>query len=212
MEPIYANSYIPKPRSSTNQSGPRSSERRFHGAVVLCLGLLNVFLLAGLIGLDFDSVQRLQASDHMLSSLTTERDWLNANLTEMTKELNRNPCPAEWRMSSCACYLLSAESGSWEDGRDDCSQRGAHLVKFLSNFTKNETQAWIGLTDKAEEGTWKWINEAPLSVKYWQESQPDNGGGHSHLGEEDCAHIKITGGKSTQNWNDLLCKTSLKWI
>lgn len=32
-------------------SGPRSSERRFHGYVVLCLGLLSVSLLAGLIGL-----------------------------------------------------------------------------------------------------------------------------------------------------------------
>ncbi|XP_034742322.1 CD209 antigen-like protein A [Etheostoma cragini] len=123
-------------------------------------------------------------------------------------------------MFGCACYLLSTESGSWEEGRGDCSKKGAHLVvidsfeeqKFLSNFTKNATYAWIGLTDEAEEGTWKWINEAPLSLKYWQESQPDNGGGHGNLGEEDCAHIKMTEGKSSQNWNDLLCSNSLRWI
>ncbi|XP_031166132.1 CD209 antigen-like protein E isoform X1 [Sander lucioperca] len=228
MEGIYANGHYAKrvvPRSTTNQKGPRSSEkRRFHGAVVLCLGLLSVFLLAGLIGLGvhyYDTVQRLQASDYKLSSLTKERDQLNANLTEMTKELNRNKsCPAGWRMFSCACYLLSAESGSWEKGSDDCRERGAHLVviesfgeqTFLSNFTQKETHAWIGLTDKAKEGTWEWINEAPLSLKYWRKAQPDDGGGHSHLGKEDCAHIIITGGKNSQNWNDLLCSTSLRWI
>ena len=48
-------------------SGPRSSERRFHGAVVLCLGLLSVFLLAGLIGL---GVHR-ESDFHKLTSEST---------------------------------------------------------------------------------------------------------------------------------------------
>ncbi|XP_035860395.1 uncharacterized protein LOC116050441 isoform X4 [Sander lucioperca] len=78
MDDIYANVEHYKsvdPRPSTNQTGPRSSERRFHGAVVLCLGLLSVFLLAGIICLGVHSAELstikanltecLQASDNL---------------------------------------------------------------------------------------------------------------------------------------------------
>ncbi|XP_078119044.1 uncharacterized protein LOC144525854 [Sander vitreus] len=109
MEVIYANvenevNKSVNPRPSTNQTGPRSSERRFHGAVVLCLGLLSVFLLAGLIGLGVHSAnlaERLQASDDKSSSLTEERDRLNSSLTEMAKELDR------LQQSECLCLVFT---------------------------------------------------------------------------------------------------------
>ncbi|XP_062287777.1 CD209 antigen-like protein E isoform X1 [Scomber scombrus] len=85
MEDIYTNVEKKKPVDttlSTNQTGPRSSERRFHGAVVLCLGLLSVFLLAGLIGLGV-------YYHYVNHGLTEERDLLNANLTETTEELHQ---------------------------------------------------------------------------------------------------------------------------
>ncbi|KAI3356029.1 hypothetical protein L3Q82_017308, partial [Scortum barcoo] len=85
----------------------RSSERRFHGVIILLLGLLSVFLLAGLIGLTVhyhysvrgsaaelstirvNLTERLQESNTKLVSAIEERDQLKANLTEMTKELKR---------------------------------------------------------------------------------------------------------------------------
>ncbi|XP_039674619.1 CD209 antigen-like protein E [Perca fluviatilis] len=241
MDDIYANVENDKsvnPRPSTNQTGPRSSERRFHGAVVLCLGLLSVFLLAGIIGLGVhyhvslrgsaaelsfikaNLTERLQASDNKSSSLTEERDRLNSSLTEMAKELDRlkqkKTCPAGWRMFSSSCFLLSAESGSWEKGRQDCRERGADLViiessqeqTFLSEFVKKDTWYWIGLTDRDEEGTWKWVDGTPLTLKNWRTGQPDNGGGDPQSGEEDCAHI----GPTTTEWNDMSCKSVMYWI
>ncbi|CAK6982223.1 CD209 antigen-like protein E [Scomber scombrus] len=123
MEEIYVNVEHVKSIDSTrptNQTGPRSSERRFHGAVVLCLGLLSVFLLAGLIGLgvyyrdvnhglteerdllnanltetteELHQLQNLSKQNRdVIRSLTEERDLLNANLTETTKELHRLQC------------------------------------------------------------------------------------------------------------------------
>ncbi|XP_074513899.1 uncharacterized protein LOC141781865 isoform X2 [Sebastes fasciatus] len=291
MEEIYANVEYDKPVDpgpSTNPTGRRSSERRFHGALVLCLGLLSVFLLAGLIGLgvhysgrdaDLSTIkanltERLQASDNKLSSVSAERDLLNASLTEMTKELDRlqslskenadlstikanlterlqasdnklssvsaerdllnasltektkeldklqslskekKTCPAGWTMFSSACYLLSGGTGSWDRGREDCRNRGAHLVTigsvkeqtFLFGFTKKRT--WIGLNDKDVEGTWKWIDGTPLTLMNWAETQPDNGGGDPKFGKEDCAHIipDIT------RWNDLSCESAMPWI
>ncbi|KAL7385774.1 hypothetical protein ABVT39_028282 [Epinephelus coioides] len=121
---------------------------------------------------------------------------------------------------SCSCYFLSNKSHSWDEARKDCKERGADLVVidsakeqlFLSNFTEKGTHAWIGLTDKAKEGTWKWIDGAPLSLKYWRKKQPDNGGGYANLGEEDCAHVIISGENNRENWNDLSCFTSQRWI
>ncbi|XP_028250275.1 neurocan core protein-like [Parambassis ranga] len=84
---------------SSNHTGVRSSHRRFYPAVILCLGLLSVFLLVGLItlgvhyhrvGADLNNLtERLQTSADKLSSMTEERDRLTANLTAKIKELDR---------------------------------------------------------------------------------------------------------------------------
>ncbi|XP_051815202.1 CD209 antigen-like protein A isoform X3 [Acanthochromis polyacanthus] len=239
MEEIYANMKPPKaadPKLFRNQTGPRSSQRSFH-SVILCLGLLSVFLLLGLIVLgvhyrdsaaDLSSIkqnltERLQASNDQLSFMTEERDQLNASLTEMTKERDRlqtlskqnKTCPAGWSMFSCSCYLLSEKSGSWDEGRKDCEERGADLVvinsdeeqTFLSTLKKGHT--WIGLNDRQTEGTWMWVDGTPLTQSYWGENQPDNDGGSKDYGEEDCAHLR---NNEKARWNDISCTASLQWI
>ncbi|XP_042281478.1 C-type lectin domain family 4 member E-like isoform X2 [Thunnus maccoyii] len=239
MEANYANV---DSRTSTKQTGLGSSQRRFHGALLVFLGLLSVFLLAGLIGLGvhYHSVrssaedisviidnltERLQDSNNKLSSMSEERDLLLANLTEITKEMEKlqslsaqnRICPAGWRMFRSSCYLLSSESGSWSRGRQDCREKGADLVvidstgeqTFLSTFTEVET--WIGLTDRDEEGTWKWIDGTPLTLRYWETNEPNNGNGNPQLGEEDCAHI-ISGKSTEDNWNDRSCGFLTRWI
>ncbi|XP_063744063.1 CD209 antigen-like isoform X2 [Eleginops maclovinus] len=204
------------PRSSSKPEGPWSSER-FPRAAVLGLKLLNVFVLAVVIGLtvychyliaglaDLSSVkanltERLQACDQQLSSVSEERDRLKASLTEKTKEVDRLQ------------RLSNQMVGPWENGKQDCRERGADLVVidsaaeqiFMAGFTK--TYVWIGLSDREEEGTWKWVDGSPLNVTNWDNNQPDNGAGY--YGEEDCAHIS----SYTNSWNDLSCNTSLPWI
>ncbi|XP_068560737.1 CD209 antigen-like [Cebidichthys violaceus] len=313
---------------STNRTGTRSPKLkcRSHGAVVLSLGLLSVFLLARLISFfvyDHNSVggsaadlstikanltERLRASEDKLSSVSEERDLLNAsftnlieekdrlqrlsiNLTEekdrlqrlstnltkekdrlqrlstnLTKEKDRlhrlstnltkekdglqrlstnlteekdrlqrlstnlieemdrrqrwckqkKTCPEGWRMFHCSCYLLSTRSDSWEKSRKDCRDKGADLViidsleeqKFLSSIIDRH-RIWIGLSDRDDEGTWKWIDGTPLTEAYWDLDEPNNGGGDH--GEEDC--VEILGGRNADgNWNDVLCNNSLQWI
>ncbi|XP_026232134.1 CD209 antigen-like protein E [Anabas testudineus] len=156
-----------------------------------------------------------------LNEMTEERHQLKANLSEMNKELNRfqslcrqnKTCPAGWTNFWCSCYVLSTESGSWTIGREDCRTRGADLVvidsdteqTFVSKFTNVDT--WIGLSDRGNEGSWKWVDETPLILNNWRKNQPDNGGGSSSTGDEDCAHIR-----SDSEWNDLPCEKSLQWI
>ncbi|XP_068560735.1 CD209 antigen-like protein A [Cebidichthys violaceus] len=191
MEEIYLNVEYEKSqvssRPSRSHTGPRSSESRSHGAVVLSLGLLSVFLLAGLIGLGVHSAdlstikanltERLRVNEDKLSSVSEERDLLNANLTNLTEEMDRlqrlsqqkKTCPTGWKMFRCSCYLLSTRSDSWEKSRKDCRDKGADLViidsleeqKFISSIVTHRT--WIGLNDRDNEGTWKWIDGTPLT-------------------------------------------------
>ncbi|XP_068560738.1 CD209 antigen-like [Cebidichthys violaceus] len=302
MEEIYLNVEYEKSqvssRPSRSHTGPRSSESRSHGAVVLSLGLLSVFLLAGLIGLgvhyhnsvggsaaDLSTIKAnltecLRASEDKLSSVSEERDLLNTSFTNLieekdelqrlstnlieekdrlqrlstnlTKEKDRlqrlstnlieekdglqrlstnlieemdrrqrwckqkKTCPEGWRMFRCSCYLLSTRSDSWEKSRKDCRDKGADLViidsleeqKFLSSIIDRH-RIWIGLSDRDDEGTWKWIDGTPLTEAYWDLDEPNNGGGDH--GEEDC--VEILGGRNADgNWNDVLCNNSLQWI
>ncbi|XP_022596303.1 CD209 antigen-like protein D [Seriola dumerili] len=126
-------------------------------------------------------------------------------------------------MFSCTCYFLSTQSGSWEKAREDCRARGADLViidspeeqTFLSGFISTFT--WIGLSDREEEGVWKWVDGTPLNLTYWAVKQPDNGGGDPKWGEEDCAHLGHDGSAhlthdESAHWNDLSCGSRLRWI
>ncbi|XP_034003321.1 CD209 antigen-like protein E isoform X2 [Trematomus bernacchii] len=248
MEKIYDNAVDVKTlssRSSTIQEGPR----RLLRAPVLGLGLLSVFLLAGLIGLavhyhnsvggaaadlsavkaDLTSVteerdnltERLQARDQLINQLKdnlTERlqardqliNQLKANLTEKTRDVEclKKMCPEGWRKFGSSCYLFSTEKASWEQSRQDCTARGADLVivdseeeqGFITSMTKKST--WIGLSDREEEGTWKWVDGSPLNLTLWEETQPDNGAERTH-----CAYISPSAW-----WNDQSCEDLLPWI
>uniref|UniRef100_A0A3B3I0P6 C-type lectin domain-containing protein n=1 Tax=Oryzias latipes TaxID=8090 RepID=A0A3B3I0P6_ORYLA len=115
-------------------------------------------------------------------------------------------CPAEWTRFGSSCYFFSAESKSWDES---CKARQADLVVINTNDEKTflvafrDKPVWIGLTDKAEEGTWKWVDGSPLNLKFWGSDQPDNSG------EEDCGHIR-NGFPGV--WNDISCLSSMQWI
>uniref|UniRef100_A0A8C7X5V5 C-type lectin domain-containing protein n=1 Tax=Oryzias sinensis TaxID=183150 RepID=A0A8C7X5V5_9TELE len=133
--------------------------------------------------------------------------------------LSRKPgCPSGWIRFGSSCYFFSVESKSWDKAREFCRTTEADLVVINTNDEKTfllafRNQAvWIGLTDKAQEGTWKWVDGSPLTLVgwgwFWEKDQPDNGGGRVSYGEEDCIQIRNTPGF----WNDVSCETSLRWI
>uniref|UniRef100_A0A3Q4HVJ3 C-type lectin domain-containing protein n=1 Tax=Neolamprologus brichardi TaxID=32507 RepID=A0A3Q4HVJ3_NEOBR len=160
-----------------------SGQRSFYLVIILCLSLLSVFLITG---------------------------YLLVWIVSCLMFLPEKTCPTGWEMFSGVCYFLSGTSANWDEARRDCRDKGADLVliesskeqTFLSAITNENT--WIGLNDKEQEGTWKWVDGTPLNLTYWAEAQPDDGGG-----KEDCVHVRNDEKKS---WNDLSCSTSLKWI
>uniref|UniRef100_A0A673Y9J5 C-type lectin domain-containing protein n=1 Tax=Salmo trutta TaxID=8032 RepID=A0A673Y9J5_SALTR len=124
--------------------------------------------------------------------------------------------PICWQKFESSWYFLSTETKTWEKSREDCVKRGADLVIINSNMEQTflfnlEKRVWIGLTDSVNEGTWKWVDDTPLTTRYWYDPQPDNGGGKVINGEEHCVEIRTD--QSLPNaWNDLSCAENLHWI
>ena len=87
---------------------------------------------------------------------------------------------------------------------------------FIKNtfLTSHGLVYWIGMSDKANEGTWKWTDGSILSgYKNWKSSQPSNNYGNQH-----CAAIVMSSGTfrlgppsyyylndHNAQWNDLEC-------
>uniref|UniRef100_A0A8C8LRS1 C-type lectin domain-containing protein n=1 Tax=Oncorhynchus tshawytscha TaxID=74940 RepID=A0A8C8LRS1_ONCTS len=148
------------------------------------------------------------------NNLTNERDqlqtvkvFLKMRLTNLSEETS---C---WQKFESSWYFLSTETRTWEESRQDCLERGADLV--ITNSDKEQTflfnlkkRVWIGLIDSVKEGTWKWVDDTPLTTGYWYDPQPDNAGS---TGEEDCVEIHKDQ-RALKAWNDLSCGSKLNWI
>lgn len=81
-------------------------------------------------------------------------------------------------------YHLSAVT-SWIDAAHYCEERGGYLATvtsaeenaFLNSYLQNHpdyTDAYFGLTDQDEEGTWQWQNGEPVSYTNWNAKEPNN--------------------------------------
>jgi hypothetical protein len=77
----------------------------------------------------------------------------------------------------------------WNSAKTFCEKLGGHLATItsveenkavLDLLLKANKDAWIGATDKNEEGNWKWVNGEPFSYSNWAASQPDNYNGEQH--------------------------------
>uniref|UniRef100_A0A674JKQ9 C-type lectin domain-containing protein n=1 Tax=Terrapene triunguis TaxID=2587831 RepID=A0A674JKQ9_9SAUR len=104
-----------------------------------------------------------------------------------------------------SCYFFSTSSKSWLDAKQFCTNEGSHLVivntkqeqTFLSNHITEPHVYWLGLSDSAEEGEWRWLDGSPLGfgflLRFWGPGEPNNVGQQG----EDCGSLRFDG-----KWND----------
>ncbi|MHA2254309.1 MAG: lectin-like protein, partial [Candidatus Kariarchaeaceae archaeon] len=96
-------------------------------------------------------------------------------------------------------YLLITAGKNFNDAKADCEARGGHLVTIEdiaeNNFVSSiagSNRIWLGLTDSASEGTWKWITGESYGFSRWNSGEPNN------AGNEDFVEMYSNG-----YWNDL---------
>jgi len=134
-----------------------------------------------------------------------------------------NPCAApEIVGPNGNCFLVVEEPLAWEDARDNCQARGdgwdlaairnATVNDFVGTLT--DLEAWLGGSDAATEGTWRWVSDGEAfwsgdgttgeaidgAFEAWNSNEP-NGRGAS-----DCARtVPIIRTGDGMTWADLEC-------
>ena len=68
------------------------------------------------------------------------------------------------------------------------------LIDIYRTLPSND-RMWIGLSDRAIEGTFEWVDGTPVTFENWAPGMPDNNGG-----AQDCA-VYGPGGQ----WDDVGC-------
>ncbi|XP_070767851.1 CD209 antigen-like protein C [Enoplosus armatus] len=121
-------------------------------------------------------------------------------------------CPRGWLVFGSSCYYVSSQRGSWDGSRQDCARRDADLVvigsrqeqAFLTGLTM---AAWVGMTDREEEGTWIWVDGTLVNKSrlQWALGQPDGA-----FGGEDCGDLRTMIGFI--GLNDFNCSARNQWI
>ena len=110
-------------------------------------------------------------------------------------------CPAPFRLVQQLCILFSPLPMNWNDSREFCLNNNGRLIEIENedkmNIINNEIGKgdfaavwgfWLGLTDKANEGQWRWTESGKsLAYSNWLSGQPDNYGRKQH-----CALIYIS--------------------
>ncbi|XP_074917268.1 uncharacterized protein LOC142045975 [Chelonoidis abingdonii] len=123
------------------------------------------------------------------------------------KEFTCMKCPPGWQRFEKSCYFFSTSTKSWPDAKQFCADQRSGLVivntaeeqRFLSNHITESNVYWLGLSDSAKEGEWRWLDGSLLSVRFWGTGEPNNVG---HQGE-DCASLRFDG-----KWNDATCSVT----
>lgn len=97
-------------------------------------------------------------------------------------------------------YQRIAGDFTWEEAQRDAVRRGGYLA-IITSAEENELvrvafsnqQGWIGLSDTAVEGTYRWVDNTVLGTyRNWATGEPNDYGGN-----EDCIAMYVGG-----TWND----------
>ncbi|CAL8253664.1 unnamed protein product [Arctogadus glacialis] len=144
-------------------------------AVVVLLGLLSVVLLAGLLGL------AVKYKTDMKKTVSMDRDMeqLLLKLKNLTEQRDALLCKQE-----CPEDLVVVDSKEEMD--------------FISGWY---TTYWLGATDAAGEGTWRWVDGTVLSL-----DNPSWSGGGPQGGEgKNC--LRMVFELNQFKWTDVSCDT-----
>ncbi|KAL7841283.1 hypothetical protein SRHO_G00249740 [Serrasalmus rhombeus] len=223
-EPVYANTK--KTPQTQHTVGIRTESCRLP---VVCLGLLCVLLLTAttVLSVKFyllttDRAHLERSYENVVAETAQNIKWFSEQgticcaLMHLILSLGI-PCMDEacqfgWTYNGSSFYYISNNEKTWNTSRSYCRKRGADLVIINSreeqdfvDKLRNKKQAWIGLTDQASEGVWKWVDDSALTTGYWLKGEPND-----FNKNEDCA---VSGfDESPSNWADFSCENKMLCI
>jgi hypothetical protein len=127
-----------------------------------------------------------------------------------------DPRPAEGRAEPLANVELTPRGANWDGHRYEvfdgpvtwaeakaiCREQGGRLVTIdhadenqLVFLLSGGQERFIGATDDAAEGDWRWIDGRPIDYANWADGEPNN----THGGQ----HAAVIGFRGTAQWDDV---------
>ncbi|XP_047440406.1 asialoglycoprotein receptor 1-like isoform X2 [Mugil cephalus] len=149
------------------------------------------------------------------SRLEAGRGQQQRSLNKMMGKVRGMLCQKNWTKFDTSCYLVSSQKKNWTASREACMAEGADLLViesfgeqiFVNGLLKKGENAWIGLTDSIEEGSWLWVDGTPLTTEYWQRGQPND-----YHRNQDCGEYVQMSATDGGKWNDDGCFADQMWI
>ena len=93
-------------------------------------------------------------------------------------------CPTGWLCFNNSCFKEFMTSVTWKDAQQDCESLYSNLMSIHSaaesDFTLGQVRSadtnkfWIGFTDRANEGSFEWVDGSDVTYANWIKGQPDD--------------------------------------
>ncbi|XP_071490718.1 uncharacterized protein [Diadema antillarum] len=136
---------------------------------------------------------------------------LTATVTTQPPE---NPCEDGWFVGfDDHCYKVGYTLETWDMARNDCMSVSNGDLVIIETEEENDyilnatggNDFWIGLYDKAREGTWRWVDcvaDTTFVETNWAAGQPND-----LNGKQDCGQVVNSG-----MFNDWECARTMMYI
>merc|ERR1712179_109445 len=147
-----------------------------------------------------------------LMAMRTTRCFLISILSLAALTSASSICPDGWWKAGDICYIVSQSRMPWYSAQEYCWENGGYLAEIksynqedsLDEFLNDGVYYWLGLTDLAHEGTFKW-EEGHDEADYtnWWPGEPDG-----NYGEGDCVFKSLqssVNASETIGWDDYKC-------
>ncbi len=93
-------------------------------------------------------------------------------------------------------YRVVLGNFTWSDAKADAETLGGRMVciaseeelAFCSKLTGRAIRVWVGASDDAKEGDWRWLDGTPVGKFIWAGGEPNNG-----MGQENWAELRHSG-------------------
>jgi Ca2+-binding RTX toxin-like protein len=150
-----------------------------------------------------------------LDAHTVTIDWGDGNTTQLDLgPIGPNiPLSAPRQFNGHTYFALKGGDLTWTQAEAEAQRLGGHLVAIndaaentFVSILANDTygvgvSTWIGLSDRAEEGTYAWSTGQPVTFTNWWFGQPDN---YQWIPEgEDYGQFWGDGNENGATWNDI---------
>lgn len=92
--------------------------------------------------------------------------------------------PADARFHNGRWYKVILEKTQWNRAKEKCHSLGGQLACVPDEETWafmrpiiGDLSLWLGGTDEAANGAWKWVDGTTMTFTAWYKDQPDNSRG-----------------------------------